>query len=233
MLIINNEKQMMDVTLESSWKGFFDVELGKEYFQKLSSFVDKERSEYFIFPAKEQVFNAFKRCPFSNIKVVILGQDPYHGQNQANGLAFSVPTGARFPPSLRNVFKELRNDLGVEIPFSGDLGSWSDQGVLLLNATLTVRLGNAGSHQGKGWENFTDAVIQEINDKKEKVVFVLWGAYAQHKGRLIDTTKHLVLQSSHPSPFSARRGFFGSKPFSRTNKYLEQNGKGEILWDLF
>ena len=233
LFLLNNEKQMIDVTLESSWRRFLDEEFEKEYFKGLSSFLNEERNKHLIFPAKEQVFNAFNKCPFSKIKVVILGQDPYHGLNQANGLSFSVQVGTKFPPSLRNIFKELKDDLGIDVPFSGDLGAWCNQGVLLLNATLTVRSSDAGSHQGKGWEVFTDAVIQEINDKKENVVFVLWGAYAKHKGRLINSSKHLTLHSPHPSPFSARKGFFGSKPFSKINKYLGQKGKEEIVWDLF
>lgn len=185
-----------------------------------------------VYPSSALVFQAFEKCSFENTKVVILGQDPYHGAGQANGLSFSVGEGLKIPPSLRNIFKELRDDVGVDFPGHGDLSSWAEQGVLLMNATLTVEEGKPGSHQKMGWELFTDSVIAGISKYKTNVVFILWGAFAQQKEELIDTSKHFVLKSPHPSPFSARKGFFGSKPFSKTNVYLSENQKGKIDWQL-
>ena len=183
-----------------------------------------------VYPPGKEIFTAFDACVFDNTRVVIIGQDPYHGPGQANGLCFSVKEGMRIPPSLVNIFKEIRNDLGKPIPVSGDLKRWAEQGVLLLNATLTVRASEAGSHQKKGWEQFTDAVIRELSSQKENLVFLLWGAYAQKKGEMIDRSKHLVLMSAHPSPFSADRGFFGNKHFSQTNAFLKSKGFTEIDW---
>lgn len=183
-----------------------------------------------IYPSQKNIFNAFTLCPFDSVKVVILGQDPYHGTGQAHGLSFSVPEGVTIPPSLQNIYKEIKDDVGVDISTSGNLERWAQQGVLLLNATLTVAAGTAGSHQGIGWEQFTDAVIQKISDEKEHVVFLLWGKYAQSKEKRIDTTKHLVLKAPHPSPLSAYSGFFGCKHFSKTNAYLKLHKKAEIVW---
>jgi uracil-DNA glycosylase len=214
-----------------SWEQVWAEERKKPYFQALQIFVDKEYTEGVCYPPKEQIYRAFELTPFEKVKVVILGQDPYHGQGQAHGLAFSVQDGVAFPPSLRNIFKEAREDLGMEVPFSGDLSSWAKQGVLLLNATLSVRAGQAGSHQKKGWETFTDAVIESLNRDREELVFLLWGAYAQKKGKFIDTSRHLVLHANHPSPLSANRGgWFGCKHFSKTNIYLREKGKQEIQW---
>lgn len=220
----------MNVKIDDSWKKVLQGEFGKEYFQELVEFVKKEYETHTIFPPGSLIFKAFNECPFEKLKVVILGQDPYHTPGVANGLAFSANEGKRVPPSLQNIYKELNSDLGVPIPKTPDLTRWAEQGVLLLNATLTVRSGQAGSHQGKGWETFTDNVIKLISDRKEHVVFILWGAYAQKKEILIDENKHLVIKSAHPSPFSADRGFFGSKPFSRTNHFLERNGEKPINW---
>ncbi len=220
----------MNVEIESSWKEKLEAEFEKDYFKNLIAFIKEDIKNHQIFPPGKLIFNAFDRCPFDEVKVVIIGQDPYHGPGQAHGLCFSVNDGVKFPPSLVNIFKELKEDLGVEMPASGNLERWADQGVLLLNATLTVRARSAGSHQGKGWEEFTDAVIQKVNDEKEGVVFILWGAYAQKKGMIIDDQKHHVIKSPHPSPFSAHSGFFGSKPFSKTNAYLKNKGLPEISW---
>lgn len=220
----------MDVRIEESWKTILANEFDKEYFKKLTEFVRDEYKTYTIFPPAKLIFNAFDQCPFNDLKVVILGQDPYHGPGQAHGLCFSVNDGVDFPPSLRNIFKELQNDVGKPIPKSGNLLAWAKQGVLLINATLTVRANVAGSHQKKGWEQFTDAVIHKINDQKEHVVFILWGNYAISKAKLIDQDKHLVLTSVHPSPLSASRGFFGNKHFNRTNNYLIKNGLNPIVW---
>lgn len=220
----------MDAHIESNWKSILSDEFEKEYFQKLSEFVKTEYNNSTIYPPGKMIFNAFNKCSFQDLKVVILGQDPYHGPGQAHGLCFSVNDGIAFPPSLRNIFKELNADVGKPIPQTGNLTAWAEQGVLLLNATLTVRAQQAGSHQKKGWENFTDRVIQLINEKKEKVVFLLWGNYAISKSKHIDDSKHLVLTSVHPSPLSASRGFFGNKHFSRTNEYLEGAGKKPIEW---
>ena len=220
----------MDVKIAPSWKQRLENEFDKPYFQSLVEFIKQEYNNYTIYPPGREIFNAFDHCTFEDTKVVIIGQDPYHGPGQANGLCFSVKDGIRKPPSLLNIFKEIKSDIGQEIPESGNLERWADQGVLLLNATLTVRANTAGSHQNKGWETFTDAVIKTISDEKEGVVFLLWGAYAQKKGAVIDKSKHHVLQSAHPSPFAADRGFFGNKHFSKTNEYLRSRGEEEIAW---
>lgn len=221
----------MDVRIDASWKEVLQKEFEKDYFTRLTSFV---REEYAgttpIYPPARLIFNAFDHCPFNDVKVVILGQDPYHGVGQANGLCFSVNKGVAFPPSLMNIFKEIQSDLGIPIPRDGDLTRWSDQGVLLLNATLTVRASQAGSHQKRGWEEFTDAAIRELAERRENIVFILWGSYAQKKGAFIDRNRHLVLTSPHPSPLSAYQGFFGNHHFSKANRYLAEHGKKEILW---
>jgi uracil-DNA glycosylase len=221
----------MDIKIHSSWQQVLESEYGKLYFQKLISFVKNEYATRRCFPLESEIFAAFNHCPFDKVKVVIIGQDPYHGFGQANGLCFSVNDGINFPPSLINIFKEIQSDLGLPIPISGNLERWADQGVLLLNATLTVRESEAGSHQNKGWETFTDSVIQKLSDEKENVVFLLWGGFAQKKGAKINRTKHHVLESGHPSPLSANRGFwFGNKHFSKTNTYLQSLGKETIKW---
>lgn len=220
----------IDVKIAPSWKGQFEKEFEKEYFKNLTQFVKQEYQTQTIYPPGKEIFRAFDCCAFEDVKVVIIGQDPYHGAGQANGLCFSVRDGIRQPPSLVNIFKEINKDLGKPIPASGDLERWAYQGVLLLNATLTVRGSSPGSHQNKGWETFTDAVIKLISDSKSNVVFLLWGAYAQKKGEVIDRSKHLVLMSAHPSPFSADRGFFGCKHFSKANEYLKSKGLKEIDW---
>lgn len=216
--------------MKGRWEEIFEEENQKKYFVDLLSFVDEERANEIVYPPQSLVFNSFELCPFEKVKVIIIGQDPYHGQGQANGLSFSVNDGVKFPPSLRNIFKEYKEDLSKEIPFSGNLERWAKQGVLLLNATLTVRAKEAGSHQKQGWEEFTDEIISRLNQEKEGLAFVLWGAYAQKKGLKIDSEKHFVLKSVHPSPFSARNGFFGSKPFSKVNEYLETKGINKIDW---
>ena len=219
--------------LDDSWKEALADEFQQPYFKDLKAFLLHEREEGRTFyPPGKLIFHALDTTPFDQVRVVILGQDPYHGPGQAHGLSFSVPDGVPAPPSLQNIFKELHADLGVPIPKSGNLEKWAHQGVLLLNATLTVRAHQAGSHQGKGWERFTDAIIQQLNDRREGLVFVLWGRYAKEKGRLINRQKHLVLTSAHPSPLSAANGFFGSKPFSAINRYLEQRGEQPIAWAL-
>ena len=220
----------IDVKIDPTWKSRLKEEFEKPYFQELTSFVKQEYFTQAIFPPGKEIFRAFDYCDFDTANVVIIGQDPYHGPGQANGLCFSVRDGIRMPPSLLNIFKEIQKDLGKPIPQSGDLERWAKQGVLLLNATLTVRAAAAGSHQNKGWETFTDAVIKKISDEKENIVFMLWGAYAQKKGEIIDRSKHYVLMSAHPSPFSADRGFFGGKHFSKTNEYLKSKGLKEIEW---
>lgn len=219
-----------DIKIAASWKNRLESEFGKEYFRQLIDFVRHEYKTQTVYPPGREIFRAFDCAGFEGTKVVIIGQDPYHGPGQANGLCFSVRDGVPFPPSLRNIFKEIQNDLSKPIPESGDLERWAQQGVLLLNATLTVRASSAGSHQNKGWEQFTNAVIKAISDNKTNVVFLLWGAYAQKKGEIIDRNKHLVLMSAHPSPFSADRGFFGNKHFSKTNEYLKSKGLKEIEW---
>ncbi len=217
--------------IEVGWLSALKAEFTKEYFLKLKSFLTEEKSRYKLFPAGSQIFEAFNLTPYDKVKVVILGQDPYHGAGQAHGLSFSVPDGVKPPPSLVNIFKELKTDIGMEIPKTGNLTPWAKQGVLLLNATLTVRESQAGSHQNKGWELFTDAVIKKLSDEKKGLIFLLWGNYAKQKGALIDTTKHYVLTSPHPSPL-ARGGFFGNKHFSKTNEILEKEGKKPINWTL-
>ncbi len=221
---------MLD-SLNPNWKALLTEEFKKPYFEQLLVFVEQEYSQFKCYPPRNEIFSAFNSCSFEDLKVVILGQDPYHGPNQANGLCFSVSDGMAFPPSLVNIFKELESDLGIPIPIWGNLERWASQGVLLLNATLTVRQSLAGSHQKKGWEIFTDAVIATISSQKEGVVFLLWGTYAQKKGARIDRSKHLVLESGHPSPLSANRGFwFGNQHFSQTNEYLINQGKNPINW---
>ncbi|HEV3244725.1 MAG TPA: uracil-DNA glycosylase [Candidatus Paceibacterota bacterium] len=219
------------VKIESSWKRALDEEFGKEYFKGLREFIKNEYQHAIVYPAPKQLFRAFELTPFDKVEVVILGQDPYHGPKQANGLSFAVSEGMRLPPSLQNIFKEVERDLGEKMFHkSGDLERWATQGVLLLNATLTVQAHKAGSHQGKGWEQFTDAVIRILSEKRENLVFILWGNYARSKANLIDWSKHEIIESAHPSPFSADRGFFGSKPFSRTNNYLVAHGRKPIDW---
>lgn len=221
----------MQVNIEQSWKEILSDEFEKPYFNDLITYVKQEYASHKCFPPGKQIFAAFDHCPFDNVEVVIIGQDPYHGAGQAHGLCFSVNDGISFPPSLRNIFQEISNDIGKPIPSSGNLERWADQGVLLLNAVLTVREGQAESHKGKGWEKFTDAVIQKISDKKENVVFLLWGGYAKKKGAKIDRSKHFILESGHPSPLSANQGlWFGNKHFSKANEYLKQKGKREIEW---
>ena len=220
----------MNVQIEESWKQHLMPEFEKDYFIRLTDFVRAEYSSTTIYPPGKLIFNAFNLCPFNQTKVVIIGQDPYHGLGQAHGLCFSVNDGIVFPPSLQNIFKELQSDLGIAIPSSGNLTRWANQGVLLLNATLTVRAHQAGSHQRKGWEDFTDAAIRTLAEQKEHLVFILWGAYAQKKGAFINRDKHLVLTSAHPSPLSAYNGFFGNKHFSRANEYLRAHGETPIEW---
>ncbi len=221
----------MEVHISESWKTILKEEFKKEYFLNLIGFVKAEYTKHICYPKGKEIFAAFDHASFDKVKVVIIGQDPYHGENQANGLCFSVHDGIPHPPSLINIFKEIETDLGNPYPKSGNLEKWADQGVLLINATLTVRAHEAGSHQRKGWEQFTDAVIQKISEQKEHVVFLLWGGFAKKKGAKINTAKHHVLTSGHPSPLSANRGYwFGNKHFSRVNKYLRSIGKTEIDW---
>ena len=220
----------MDLSIEKTWTDALSGEFDEDYYKKLISFVSNEYEQNQIYPPQDKIFAAFDLCPVSKTKVVILGQDPYHGEGQANGLCFSVAPGVKQPPSLVNIFKELKDDLNVDTPESGGLEAWASQGVLMLNATLTVRSKTPGSHQKKGWEQFTDAVINYLNETKEHVVYILWGAYAQKKGTIIDRRKNLVIESVHPSPFSVYRGFYGSKPFSKTNEYLKNKGLKEINW---
>lgn len=220
----------MSVHIEPSWKACLAEEFKKPYFENLSSFVREEYLTKKVFPAPQHVFRAFELTPFDSVRVVILGQDPYHGEGQAQGLCFSVPEGVQIPPSLQNIYKEIVAELGGMAPKSGDLTHWAKQGVLLLNATLTVLAGQAGSHQKKGWEEFTDAVIRKISDDKEHVVFLLWGSYAKKKAELIDGSKHLVLMSAHPSPLSAYQGFLGNGHFAKTNEYLLQHMLAPIQW---
>lgn len=220
----------MDVKIEPSWKNVLQSEFDKDYFVKLTDFVRNEYKTKLTFPPASLIFNAFDQCPFDKVKVVIIGQDPYHGQGQAHGLCFSVNDGVDFPPSLLNIFKEIERDLQKPMPKSGNLTRWAKQGVLLLNATLTVEAHKAGSHQGKGWENFTDAVIRKLADERENIVFMLWGNYAQQKASFVNPSKHLILKSVHPSPLSAYRGFIGCGHFSAANEYLRKNGMSEIEW---
>ena len=218
--------------IEESWGKKIKKEFCSEYFLKLIDFLIEEKSKHTIYPPCSHIFNAFTLTPFEQVKVVIIGQDPYHGSGQAHGLCFSVPPGIKKPPSLVNNFKELKQDLGIKIPTSGNLDSWAQQGVLLLNATLTVRAGQPGSHQKKGWERFTDAVIKAVSEQKKGVVFMLWGAFARGKSELIDESKHHVLTAAHPSPFSAHNGFFGCRHFSKTNELLAKQGEKEIDWAI-
>lgn len=220
----------MNIKIHPSWKSILSDEFEKDYFVSLVEFVKNEYSTKKIFPPGKLIFNAFEQTPFDRVRVVIIGQDPYHGYGQAMGLSFSVPTGVRIPPSLQNIYREIQSDLGKKSSTFGDLTPWAKQGVFLLNSVLTVEAGKAGSHRGRGWEIFTDAVIQKLSDLKENLVFILWGAYAQKKGDRINSSKHLIIRSAHPSPLSAHNGFFGSKPFSRTNEYLKKLGLQEIDW---
>lgn len=220
----------MDVKIEESWKEILGTTFDQPYFQNLVAFVKDEYSKGKVFPPGKDIFNAFDYCPVDQVKVVILGQDPYHGDGQAHGLSFSVKPGVPFPPSLMNIFKEIKADLGKDMPPNGDLSRWAKQGVFLLNATLTVRAHQAGSHQKKGWEEFTDSVIRSVSQEREDVVFLLWGAYAQKKADLIDSNKHLILKAPHPSPLSAHRGFLGCKHFSKANEYLTSKGIDPIVW---
>lgn len=219
-----------EVRLEPSWKRMLHEEFEKSYFKKLSQFVRNEYVSQKVYPLPKDMFRAFDLCPFEEVKVVIIGQDPYHGERQANGLCFAVHEGMALPPSLKNIFKEITSDTGVLPEQNGDLSRWAKQGVLLLNATLTVRAHAPGSHQKKGWEEFTDAAIEKVSREKEHVVFMLWGNYAKQKGMVIDRTKHLVLEAQHPSPFSAHNGFFGCKHFTKANAYLHQKGLQEVVW---
>lgn len=220
----------MKVDIEESWRQRLQQEFDKPYFERLVNFVRLEYATATVYPPGKLMFNAFNLCPFDNVKVVILGQDPYHEPGQAHGLCFSVQDGVQFPPSLQNIFKEIESDLNHPVPSTGNLTRWAEQGVLLLNATLTVRAHMAGSHQNHGWETFTDEVIKTIAREKEHVVFILWGSYARKKAEFIDASKHLILTSAHPSPLSAYRGFFGNRHFSKANAYLEANGMTPIEW---
>jgi uracil-DNA glycosylase len=223
---------MTIVPISSSWQKVLKLELEKPYFQKLQDFLFESRQTQSIFPSELDVFSAFNLTPYEDVKVLVLGQDPYHDHNQAHGLCFSVNPGIKTPPSLVNIYKELRADLGLEIPNNGYLVPWAEQGILMLNAVLTVQAHLPNSHKNKGWETFTDAVISQVNQKSDPTIFLLWGAYAQKKLNLIDTNRHIVIQSVHPSPLSARKGFFGSKPFSAINQALHALGKPEINWQI-
>jgi uracil-DNA glycosylase len=222
----------MQIEIPESWHAQLYEELDKSYFHKLQQFVDEERQQHSVFPPEDEVFSALRITPYERVNVLLLGQDPYHDDNQAHGLCFSVQPGIKPPPSLMNIFKELHDDVGFRIPNNGYLVPWAEQGILMLNAVLTVRAHQANSHKNHGWETFTDAIIRQVNEKREPVVFILWGGYAQKKLSLIDTSRHHVIQSAHPSPLSARSGFFGSKPFSRVNKLLREASKPEIAWQL-
>ncbi len=222
----------MNIKLEKSWKNILSDEFSKEYFQKLTTFVKSQYTQKTIFPHPKNIFRAFNQCPFDMVRVIIIGQDPYHGDGQAHGLCFSVPKNIKAPPSLVNIYKEIAQDIGIEMPTSGNLNSWSKQGILLLNATLTVEAHIAGSHQNKGWEKFTDSAIKLLSNKRDNLVFLLWGAYAHKKSDLIDEKKHLILKAPHPSPLSAHRGFLGCRHFSKTNKFLASKNLGEINWDI-
>jgi uracil-DNA glycosylase len=222
----------VDPTIHTSWKAHLIEEFNQAYFLELREFLVHEKNSHVVYPPGNKIFAAFDRTPFDRVKVVILGQDPYHGKGQAHGLCFSVPHGIKPPPSLVNIFKEIHNDLGLPIPDHGNLEAWADQGVLLLNATLTVRAGLAGSHQNRGWESFTDAVIRKISGQRKGIVFILWGRYAQAKESLIDGSQHHILKAAHPSPFSAHSGFFGCRHFSKTNEILEREGLEPVDWAL-
>jgi uracil-DNA glycosylase len=218
--------------IEESWKIILKDEFQKEYFSTLKLFLIEEKKTHTIYPQSVAIFNAFNLCPFNTLKVVIIGQDPYHGEGQAHGLSFSVPEGIKPPPSLKNIFKELNTDVNFKIPTHGNLSIWAKQGVLLLNATLTVRKKQAGSHQKRGWEKFTNSVIQKVSEEKEGIVFLLWGRFAQDKAKLIDENKHYILTAPHPSPFSAYSGFFGCKHFSKTNNLLKKQSTQPINWQI-
>lgn len=220
----------MEVRIEPGWKRLLQSEFDKPYFSDLAAFVRSEYSSRTIYPPAGKIFNAFDLCPFERVKVVILGQDPYHEPGQAHGLCFSVQPGVLFPPSLRNIFKEISQDIGTPCPQNGDLTRWASQGVLLLNAVLTVRAGQAASHQGRGWETFTDAVIRCVSQNRDHVVFILWGGYARKKVPLIDSSRHLILESAHPSPLSAYNGFFGNRHFSKANDWLVSKGMTPVEW---
>ena len=222
----------MNPRIEESWKLVLQDEFSAPYFHDLTDFLREEKQKYTVYPPGTQIFSAFNHTPFNRVKVVILGQDPYHGPGQAHGLCFSVPDGVAHPPSLANIFKEIRNDLGFPVPASGNLTRWAEQGVLLINAILTVRADTPTSHQNKGWELFTDAVIRNLSEKRKNLVFLLWGNYAQAKEKLIDDNRHFILKAAHPSPLSASRGFFGCRHFSETNKILSDLGLKEIDWRL-
>jgi len=228
-----NEISEVRPTIDASWQELLSEEFDSAYFFELKRFLQEEKTTQVVYPPGKLIFNAFDHTPVDNVKVVILGQDPYHGPGQAHGLCFSVNDGVAFPPSLQNIFKELEADLGVKPPTLGNLTKWADQGVLLLNATLTVRAGQAGSHQGKGWERFTDAAIQKLSQRRKNLVFILWGRYAQNKESLIDKANgHLILKSAHPSPLSAYAGFFGCRHFSKANDFLASKGLTPIAWNL-
>jgi uracil-DNA glycosylase len=220
----------MEVKIAQDWKDILAPEFEKPYFEELTRFVREEYAAHRVYPRGSNIFRAFDKCPFDRVKVVIIGQDPYHGPGQAHGLCFSVADGVPFPPSLQNIFKEVYSDTGTEIPLSGNLDRWAEQGVLLLNAVLTVREHEAASHAGKGWEVFTDAVVRAVAERKEGVVYMLWGSYAQRKGAIADPSRNLILKAVHPSPLSAYRGFLGCRHFSQANAYLESLGKKPIVW---
>jgi uracil-DNA glycosylase len=224
--------QSINPQIEESWKQVLQDEFESPYFQALTDFIREEKKKYTIYPPGPLIFNAFDHTPFNRVKVVILGQDPYHGPGQAHGLCFSVPEGIAFPPSLVNIFKEIESDIGIPMPHSGNLTSWANQGVLLVNAILTVRADTPASHQTKGWETFTDAVIRTLSERRKNLVFILWGNYAQAKEKLIDTDRHIILKAAHPSPLSAYRGFFGCRHFSRVNEIMREQGLKEINWRL-
>lgn len=224
--------EQVDPRIGEEWKTHLQEEFGASYFSALKRFLLEEKEQRTVYPPGDRIFAAFDHTPFSQVRVVILGQDPYHGPGQANGLCFSVHDGVKHPPSLVNILKELRDDMGVPYPRSGDLSKWADQGVLLLNATLTVRKGEAGSHRGQGWERFTDAVVKKLSEEKDGVVFLLWGRQAQEKGKHVDPFRHHVLEAPHPSPFSAHNGFFGCRHFSKTNEILREQGEAPIDWAL-
>lgn len=220
----------MNVRIEKSWHEVLQSEFEKPYFQTLTEFVREEYMHHTVFPAAKNIFRAFDKCPFESVKVVIIGQDPYHGEGQANGLCFSVNEGIANPPSLQNIFKEVSSDMGIATQPNGNLDRWAEQGVLLLNAVLTVRAHEAASHTGRGWEQFTDAVVRELNERREGIVYMLWGSYAQRKGAIVDGSRNCILKAVHPSPLSVYRGFFGSRHFSQANTYLQSLGKSEIVW---
>lgn len=222
---------MWTESVQNDWTAFLTEEMQKPYFRKLRMALEEDDQQHTVYPPKTQIFHAFRLTPYAKVKAVILGQDPYHGEGQAHGLSFSVPPGVALPPSLRNIFKELQADIRCEIPVAGDLTGWAKQGVLLLNTVLTVRAHTPNSHKGIGWETFTDRVIAVLNERKQPLVFVLWGKHAQEKRALITAKQHLVLESAHPSPLAARKGFFGSRPFSRINQFLRENGQERIDWE--